>query len=165
MRCDLAASLLHRPAMLFLDEPTIGLDAVSKLAVRDFIRRMNREHGVTVILTTHDMDDIEALCTRVMVISEGRIYSDGTLAALRAGVAAERRLIIDLEHAEDDVYDPEAAVGRREGSRVHLHFDPARVPAAVLISRITARYAVRDFSSKTPPSKRSSRGLYAEVKG
>ena len=72
MRCDLAASLLHAPGILFLDEPTIGLDAVSKLAVRDFVRRLNRERGVTVILTTHDMDDIEALCTRVIVIGDGR---------------------------------------------------------------------------------------------
>src|SRR5215475_6871093 len=72
MRCDLAAALLHAPEILFLDEPTIGLDAVSKLAVRDFIQRLNRDDGVTVILTTHDMDDIEALCTRVMVIAGGQ---------------------------------------------------------------------------------------------
>ena len=71
MRCDLAAALLHAPPILFLDEPTIGLDAVSKLAVRDFVKRLNRERGVTVILTTHDMDDIEALCTRVIVIGDG----------------------------------------------------------------------------------------------
>ena len=75
---------LHAPSILFLDEPTIGLDAVSKLAFRDFIRRFNRERGVTVILTTHDMDDVEALCDRVMVISGGRILSDGGLDELRA---------------------------------------------------------------------------------
>src|SRR5256885_2307631 len=89
MRCDLAAALLHAPEILFLDEPTIGLDAVSKLAVRDFIQRLNRERSVTVILTTHDMDDIEALCTRVIVIGQGRILSDGTLEALRARVSRE----------------------------------------------------------------------------
>ena len=91
MRCDLAAALLHRPSILFLDEPTIGLDAVSKLAFRDFIKRFNRERGVTVILTTHDMDDIEALCTRVMVIGEGVILYDGALEALRESIAPERR--------------------------------------------------------------------------
>src|SRR5436309_91714 len=77
MRCDLAAALLHAPSLLFLDEPTIGLDAVSKLAVRDFIRRLNRERGVTVILTTHDMDDVEALSSRVILIAAGRLLSGG----------------------------------------------------------------------------------------
>lgn len=82
MRCELAASLLHGPDILFLDEPTIGLDAVSKLAVRDFIARENRERGLTVILTTHDMHDIEALATRVILIGKGRILHDGSLDGL-----------------------------------------------------------------------------------
>src|SRR5262245_5521255 len=81
MRCELAASLLHAPRILFLDEPTIGLDAVSKLAVREFIQRLNRERGVTVILTTHDLDDIEALASRVLVIAGGSIVLDGPIAA------------------------------------------------------------------------------------
>lgn len=83
MRCELAASLLHNPSILFLDEPTIGLDAVSKLAVRDFVKRMNREHGTTVILTTHDMQDISALAQRVILIGRGRILLDGTLDDIR----------------------------------------------------------------------------------
>ena len=83
MRCEVAASLLHSPKILFLDEPTIGLDAVSKLAVRDFEKRQNREHGTTVILTTHDMQDISALAQRVILIGKGQILLDGTLDDIR----------------------------------------------------------------------------------
>ena len=85
MRCEIAASLLHSPKILFLDEPTIGLDAVSKLAVRDFILRLNRERGTTVLLTTHDMQDIEALASRVLLIGRGKILLDGTLEDIRQG--------------------------------------------------------------------------------
>lgn len=85
MRCEIAASLLHDPKVLFLDEPTIGLDAVSKLAVRDFIKRRNQEHGTTVILTTHDMQDIEALASRIILIGKGKILLDGTLDDIRRG--------------------------------------------------------------------------------
>lgn len=85
MRCEIAASLLHSPKILFLDEPTIGLDAVSKLAVRDFILRLNWERGTTVLLTTHDMQDIEALASRVLLIGRGKILLDGTLEDIRQG--------------------------------------------------------------------------------
>lgn len=88
MRCEIAASLLHSPGILFLDEPTIGLDAVSKLAVRDFVRKLNREHGTTVILTTHDMQDIEALASRIILIGKGRILMDGALEDIRRGDAS-----------------------------------------------------------------------------
>jgi ABC-2 type transport system ATP-binding protein len=83
MRCEIAASLLHNPKTLFLDEPTIGLDAVSKIAVREFIKKMNGERGTTVILTTHDMQDIEALTERILLIGKGRILLDGSLAELK----------------------------------------------------------------------------------
>ena len=85
MRCEIAASLLHRPRILFLDEPTIGLDAVSKLAVRDFIRKQNREYKTTVLLTTHDMQDIEALASRIILIGKGEILMDGTLKDIKSG--------------------------------------------------------------------------------
>ena len=84
MRCEVAASLLHTPRLLFLDEPTIGLDAPSKLAVRDFITRRNAQSGTTVLLTTHDMLDVEALCHRILFIGKGRILVDGTLDTLKA---------------------------------------------------------------------------------
>ena len=162
MRCDLAAALLHQPSILFLDEPTIGLDAVSKLAFRDFIKRFNRDRGVTVILTTHDMDDIEALCTRVMVIGEGRILSDGTLEALRERIAPERRLIVHLEERDAVVSDPEATVTQHEGHRVHLSFDPRRTPPADLIARIASRHAVRDLFVESLPIEEIVARMYAE---
>lgn len=105
MRAEIAAALLHQPDILFLDEPTIGLDAPSKLAVRDFVRRTNREHGTTVLLTTHDMHDVEALAGRVIVIGHGRVLADGPVEALRAQVAAARRaegMTADAE-ADDDL--------------------------------------------------------------
>ncbi|EXX87508.1 AAA family ATPase, partial [Paenibacillus darwinianus] len=83
MRCELVASLLHNPAILFLDEPTIGLDIVVKTEIREFLKQMNREHGTTILLTTHDLQDIEALCTRVIMLDDGRIIYDGGLDELK----------------------------------------------------------------------------------
>lgn len=95
MRCEIAASLLHQPDILFLDEPTIGLDAVSKLAVRDFVRRMNKERHTTVILTTHDMQDIEALASRIILIGKGRVLLDGTAADMRKSAGESDSLTLD----------------------------------------------------------------------
>src|SRR5215475_9459704 len=142
MRCDLAAALLHEPELLFLDEPTIGLDAVSKLAVREFIERLNKQRGMTVILTTHDMDDIEALCRRVMVIGDGRILSDG------APVAA--------------VTDPDAALIRQEGKRFCLAFDPQRISVPDLIARIARNYPVHDLFVENPPIEAIIARIYAQ---
>ncbi len=163
MRCDLAASLLHGPKILYLDEPTIGLDAVSKLAVRDFVLELNRERGVTVILATHDMDDVEALARRVLVVNEGQIYLDGTLGELRSRVTNERRLIVDLEREGDTVRDGEAEVIRQEGHRVWLRFDPERTSAAQLIARVTAGHAVRDLFVENPPIEEIIARLYREA--
>jgi ABC-2 type transport system ATP-binding protein len=163
MRCDLAAALVHAPPILFLDEPTIGLDAVSKLAVRDFIRRLNRERGVTVLLTTHDMDDIEALCSRVLLINHGRILSDGTLDALRANVSSDRWLILDLVEENQPVEsEDDVTVLKRQGARVTLRFDPQRTPTADLIARLAARHAVRDLFVQNPPIEEIIAQLYAK---
>jgi len=163
MRCDLAASLIHDPAILFLDEPTIGLDAVSKLAVRDFVRRRNRERGVTVILTTHDMDDIEALCSRVILIHRGRILFDGALEALRARVTNERELVVDLRDGAATVTDPDAIAVRQEGHRARISYDPQRVATPDLIARITARYPVADLVVENPPIEEIVARLYRAV--
>jgi len=165
MRCDLAAALVHGPDLLFLDEPTIGLDALSKLAVRDFVRRLNQERGATVILTTHDMDDIEALCTRVLLIDGGRILLDDTVEGLRRQVSPERRLVLDLVEEEGDFGDPQVRLLRREGRRVELAFDPNQVPAPALISRLTARCAVRDLFVENPPIEETIAQLYRKNQG
>ena len=164
MRCDIAAALLHRPAILFLDEPTIGLDAVSKLAVRAFVHRINQERGVTVILTTHDMDDIEALCTRVIVIGKGTLLSDGTISELRNRVSRHRRLIIDLASVEKarEVSDPFAEVTACEGGRVTLQFDPTLSPTAEIIARLTSQFPVLDLFVENPPIEETIARLYLE---
>lgn len=163
MRCDLAASLLHSPKILFLDEPTIGLDAVSKLAVRDFILHLNKEHRVTILLTTHDMDDIESLCNRVILLNEGKIFLDGTLEDLRKEVAPERRLIVDLEMEHDTISDPEALIIKQEGHRVWLSFNPLKTPTPKLIARITSRHAIRDLYVENPPIEEIIAKLYRDV--
>ena len=94
MRCEVAASLLHSPKLLFLDEPTIGLDAISKLSVRKFIRHQNQQHGTTVLLTTHDMQDIEALTSRLLLIGKGRLLMDGSFEEVKA-LAGEEHLSLD----------------------------------------------------------------------
>jgi ABC-2 type transport system ATP-binding protein len=164
MRCDLAAALLHEPELLFLDEPTIGLDAVSKLAVREFINQLNKERGVTVILTTHDMDDIEALCRRVLVIGDGHILSDGTLLDLRASVTRERWLTVDLAEGTplEMVTDPDARLIRQEGRRFFLAFDPQRINTAELIARIARHYPVHDLFVENPPIEAIVARIYAQ---
>ncbi len=162
MRCDLAAALLHSPSILFLDEPTIGLDAVSKLAVRGFVKALNREHGVTVLLTTHDMDDIEALCDRIIVIGKGRILHDGGLNTLRAKVHNERRLIVDLDEKVAAIDEPDVRMVSNEGQRLILAFDPDVVPVARLITRLAGRYAVKDLVVEHAPIEHVIAELYAQ---
>ena len=150
MRCEIAAALLHEPPLVFLDEPTIGLDAPSKLAVREFVGRINRERGVTVILTTHDMHDIEALAQRVIVIGGGKILADGTFDALRAGVLAERRLFVDFTADAPELDLPDVRLMKRDGRQLELAFDPRRITAPALIARIVAEHAVDDIHVEEP---------------
>jgi ABC-2 type transport system ATP-binding protein len=142
--------MLHSPAILFLDEPSIGLDANSKLALREVIGALNRQRGVTVILATHDMHDIEALADRVIVIGNGRILRDGPIEAMRAETLGERRLVIDF--AEDvDGFDVDgAAVLSRSSRRIELAFDPRVTAAHDLIGRITNGRRIADLAIEEP---------------
>lgn len=162
MRCELAASLLHSPKILFLDEPTIGLDAVSKLAVRDFIRHLNKEHKVTVILTTHDMDDIESLCQRILILNEGKIFLDGTIEDLRQQIKPERRLVIDLANEKESIDESEALFLKQEGHRIWLSFNPTAISTPELIRRITSKHAIRDLYIENPPIEEIIAELYRE---
>lgn len=163
MRCDIAAALLHSPKILFLDEPTIGLDAVSKLAVRDFVRHLNKSRQLTVMLTTHDMDDIETLCSRVIILNEGKIFSDGTLKELRKRMQPERYLIVDLLKAVDNIEDPIAKTIRTEGHRVWLSFNPDVISTPELIARVTSKYPVSDLFVENPSIEEIIARLYREV--
>jgi ABC-2 type transport system ATP-binding protein len=162
MRCEIAASLLHEPRVLFLDEPTIGLDAVAKLAVRDFIKTLNHERGVTVILTTHDMHDIEALTERVIVIGKGTILADGSLTTLRRGALAERRLLVHFAREPATVALPDVTVRHRDARSVELAFDPRKVSAHGLIARVAAEYDVEDVHLEEPPIEEAIARFYAQ---
>ncbi|HPJ03574.1 MAG TPA: ATP-binding cassette domain-containing protein [Candidatus Limiplasma sp.] len=161
MRCEIAASLLHRPQMLFLDEPTIGLDAVSKIAVRQFIKRLNREQGTTVILTTHDMQDIEALTERILLIGKGRILLDGSLAELKRRASVQKILVVEYSGAQ-----PELAAGMnlcesREG-RMILTLDPAVISASDAIARIAAQTEITDVAVSGISAEEMVAALYEE---
>ena len=165
MRCDLVAALLHRPSILFLDEPTIGLDAISKLAVRQFVKVLNRERGVTVILTTHDMDDIEALCNRIIVIGNGRILSDGSLSHLRSRLRSERRIKLELQHEVAFTATSDVRVLSASGTTLHLAFDPEVLTAAELIRTLAESWPVKDIFIENPPIEELIAQLYASSHG
>lgn len=145
MRCEIAASLLHNPKILFLDEPTIGLDAVSKLAVRDFIRAINRENGTTVILTTHDMQDIEALTERILLIGKGRILLDGSLSELKARNSSRKTLTVAYEGGALPSCEEMTVKEDKEGRAV-LSVDTRALSVSEAISRISAAVGVKDIS-------------------
>jgi ABC-2 type transport system ATP-binding protein len=125
MRSDLAAALLHDPPLLFLDEPTIGLDVVAKERIRQFIRSMNRERGTTVILTTHDLGDVEKMCERIIMIDHGHVVFDGALAALRDRFGGGRVLVVDFAEAPGEVNLPGVQLVRQEANRAWLRVERA----------------------------------------
>ncbi|HET6855908.1 MAG TPA: ABC transporter ATP-binding protein [Streptomyces sp.] len=161
MRGDIAAALLHDPEVLYLDEPTIGLDVVSKAKVRDFLRDLNTERGTTVLLTTHDLTDIEQLCKRVMVIDHGRLVYDGALAGLHEVGESERTLVVDLERELPPVTVDGARVVRVEGPRQWLAF-PASVSAAPLVAAVAERYPLVDLSVREPDIEAVIAKMYAD---
>jgi ABC-2 type transport system ATP-binding protein len=164
MRGDIAASLLHNPDILYLDEPTIGLDVVVKERIRGFIRDINRERKTTVILTTHDLADIGALCKRIMIIDHGRIIYDGSLDEIRRRFGTESTLIVDFKESPNGFKVEGADEVRLEGVRAHIRFDRKRFAASDLISEITGRYPVSDLTIEDTPLDVIIREIYEEGK-
>lgn len=160
MRGDLAAALLHDPELLFLDEPTIGLDVVAKARIREFLAEVNQERGTTVLLTTHDMADIERLCKRMLIIDHGRVIYDGDLEVVRKRFGGESTLVVDLWEPGEPVEVEGARVERTEGPRQWLRFRRDDITAADLISEVAGRVRIRDLVIEEPAIEDVVRHIY-----
>jgi ABC-2 type transport system ATP-binding protein len=160
MRGEVTAALLHDPALIVLDEPTIGLDVVSKYAVREFLREVNAERGTTVLLTTHDLDDIEQLCPRMMLIDGGRLLLDGPVADFKAEHGTERTVVVDLMDAAEALAVEHGVVTRIDGPRQWIRFDRRQTTAAAVIAEITALAPVRDLTIEEPEIEDLIRQIY-----
>jgi ABC-2 type transport system ATP-binding protein len=158
IRGELTAAMLHDPVLLFLDEPTIGLDVVARQRVREFLAELNRERGVTVLLTTHDLADIERLCSRLLVIDHGRLIWDGSIDDLRRRYGEERTLIVDLEEPAAPLEVAGARVERVEGPRQWLRF---RGSAAELTARVAAQAKLVDLQVAEPDIEEIVRRIYS----
>ena len=160
MRCDLTAALLHNPEILYLDEPTIGLDVVAKEQVRQFLRQVNAERQVTVILTTHDLNDVEKVCQRLIIIDSGKIIYDGGIDALKKRYGKTRMLIVDLAQTYSDIQLEGVDLIRRDGNRIWLAFDRDTISASEVITQLTARYEIQDLTISEPEIEEIVRRIY-----
>jgi len=164
MRCDLAASLLHRPPLLFLDEPTIGLDIVAKASVREFLQEINRQEGTTVLLTTHDLSDIETLCRRVLVIDHGKLLFDGALSELRDRILPVTSIVFDVKTTPD----PSLLVWNGQKilevglHRYRVDIDRRTLSSATAVKEIVNRFDVADLSIEEPQIEEVVKRIYRE---
>jgi ABC-2 type transport system ATP-binding protein len=162
MRGDFAAAMLHDPRVVFLDEPTIGLDIVAKEAIREFVARVNRERGTTFILTTHDLADVERLCRRIVLIDRGTLVYDGEIDVLRDRYGTHRTLVVTLAESVGSLEVDGAETESHEGDVWRLRFDRRHVSAEVLIRRVADRYCVSDLSIEEPELESIIRRIYLE---
>jgi ABC-2 type transport system ATP-binding protein len=151
MRCEIAASLLHQPRILFLDEPTIGLDVVVKQRIRDLILELNEEEGVTIFLTSHDAGDVEVLCKRAMVINHGEVIFDGRVSTLKREYIRSKTISLKLGEPWQGFDGPGVQVLKHKGYGVKLHVDTAAVPIEEVMGRLLGRYTIADINVANPP--------------
>ena len=161
MRCEIAASLLHDPGVLFLDEPTIGLDAVSKIAVRRFLRRLNEEKGTTILLTTHDMQDIEALTRRVLLIGKGRVLMDGNLAELKKHISSRKTMTAEYRGPAPALREG-MELGQSGEGRIVIRFDPSEIPVSEAVTYFAQLTELTDVSVSDITAEEMAAGLYKE---
>jgi len=162
MRGDFAAAMLHDPKIVYLDEPTIGLDVVAKEAIRGFISEVNRDRGTTVILTTHDLADVERLSRRIVLIDKGTVIYNGSLERLRTEYGTHRTLVVNLSEPYPEFAIEGAELESREQTTVRLRFDRAKMSAEALIRRVTERYSITDVSIIEPDIESIVRRIYLE---
>ncbi len=162
MRADLAAALLHEPPLLFLDEPTIGLDVVAKEHIRQFIRFVHDHRHTTIILTTHDLSDVEKLCERVIIIDQGRLLYDGGLDALLARFEGAHELVVTFSEPVEDAALPGLPAPRRDGLQAIYKYDGQQVSAANLIEIIFQRFHVADVEIRQPEIDETIRRIYEQ---
>jgi ABC-2 type transport system ATP-binding protein len=163
VRGELSAVMLHDPEVVFLDEPTIGLDVVAKERVREFLTTMNRERGVTVLLTTHDLADIERLCSRILMIDHGRLIYDGTVEELLERYGTERTLVVDLEAPAAPLQIPGATVVRVDGPRQWLRFRRSDLSAAQVTAAVAAQAPLLDLAIEEPDIEDVVRRIYTST--
>ena len=162
MRGELTAAMLHDPELLFLDEPTIGLDLVAKARVREFLAAANRERGTTVLLTTHDLADIERLCSRLLILDHGHVIYDGAIEQLIERYGEERTLVVDLEEPAPPLEIDGARVVRVDGPRQWLRFRRGETSAAELTASVAARARLVDLAIEEPDIEDVVRRIYRE---
>jgi ABC-2 type transport system ATP-binding protein len=151
MRAELAAALIHEPKIVYLDEPTIGLDLIVKERIREFIKQQNREKGATVILTTHDLGDIEELCQRVMIIDDGKLIYDGPISTIKERFGKYREITFETVSGMDGVEVPSGSeVTGREARKFTLRFDRTLTTASQVAAAIMNQIEVKDFSLAEP---------------
>ena len=163
MRGELAMALLHEPDVLFLDEPTIGLDVLAKDRIREFLKLVNRERGTTIMLTTHDLRDIEELCERIIVVNLGKLVYDGRIAALRERLGSERTIVIEFSDDPGTVEIPHATLVEDRGVRKTFTFNRAEVPALDLVAALPRNLAIADISFEEPSIEEVIRRLYRSM--
>lgn len=162
MRADIAASLLHDPPILFLDEPTIGLDVVAKERMREFIQEINKEKNVTVILTTHDMEDIERLCKRMVLIDHGQKVYDGDILSVKERFGKTRTLVVDLEDSAKPLFVRGGDLSKQEGNRHWIKFNGSEISASELITQISQTHNIKDLTVEEPDIESIISRIYQE---